>query len=226
MSLSAKFTKVLLAVAVWGIANQAYGQTNHALQYEQVRIFVDTTLCPLHETYVSNDSLTVAFYYATMFFPELCANQIHLKYGSIKTSMAAQPRIWSIFRKREKRKYKIVVNKNSQSAQAKLLHAAPFDALIGVMGHEMSHVLDYSKKSGWQVAWFGIRYLGKNYRRKVERQTDSIAIMRGFGEQLYRYSFFVVREADVSEKYRQYKLDFYMKPEEIYEMMKNIEVDH
>ena len=69
------------------------------------------------------------------------------------------------------------------------------------------------------MAWTGIRYLGKGYRRKIERQTDSVAIIRGFGWQLYHYAYFVIHDAVIDETYRQYKMDMYMKPEEIFEII-------
>ena len=90
---------------------------------------------------------------------------------------------------------------------------------VGIMGHELAHILDYSSKSGWQTVWMGVRYLGKKYRRKVERQIDSVTIARGLGWQLYHYAYFVIHEAAIDDAYRQYKLDMYMKPEEIFEII-------
>ena len=182
----------------------------------------DPIECPLHEIMIGNDTLTAAFRLAAAYYTELCDRKIRLQYGSAKTSMAARPTVWSVFRKRDHRRYKIIVNKDSKSDGARLIYAAPFDARVGVMGHELAHVLDYSTRSGWQIMWMGVRYLGKNYRRKMERQTDSVAIVRGFGPQLYRYAYFVIYEADVDDAYRKYKSDMYMKPEEIDEMIKNI----
>ncbi len=181
------------------------------------------TACPSQVVAITNDTLAVAFRKAMTHYPELCDRNIRVQYGHIKTSMAAQPRIWSTFRKRNKRKYKVIINSDPQKAQARLIYAAPFDARVGVMGHELAHILDYSTKSGWQMVWTGVRYLGKNYRRKMERQTDSVAIVRGFGWQLYRYAYFVIYEAAIDNAYREYKSDMYMKPEEIYEMIKNVQ---
>ncbi len=195
------------------------------LRYETMVASLDTAACPSHTIAITSDMLVVAFSYAATHYPELCGREISLQYGSIKTSMAAQPRVWSLFRKRDKRRYRVVINKDIKSAQTQLLYAAPFDACVGVMGHELAHLLDYSGKSGWQMIWTGIRYLGRNYRRKMEHQTDSIAIVRGFGWQLYRYAFFVVHEAEINDNYRNYKLDIYMKPEEILEMVEKISAE-
>ncbi len=192
------------------------------LRYEDAVGLLDATTCPLHEVVVASDTLAAAFRKADLHYPELCERKIRFQYGSAKTSMAARPIVWSIFRKRDHRKYKIIINKSRQSDQARLIYAAPFDACVGVMGHEMAHILDYSAKSGWQIMWTGIRYLGKNYRRKIERQTDSVAVVRGFGPQLYRYAYYVLHEAEIDDAYRNYKADIYMKPEEINELIKSI----
>jgi uncharacterized membrane protein len=177
-------------------------------------------ICDAHSVAVAADSLVVAFFKAAAYYPELCTTNIRLQYGAVKTSMAAQPVLWSvIFRKRDRRKYRIIINKNERSAQARLLHAASFNASVGVMGHELAHILDYSTQSGWKMIWTGIRYLGRKYRRNMERQTDSTAIARGLGKQLYEYAHYVIYHADIEEDYRNYKLEYYMKPEEIHDMM-------
>ena len=159
--------------------------------------------------------MAVAFRKAMTFYPQLCDKKIRIQYGKISTSMAAYPQIISVFRKRDNRTYKVILTNNPQQ----LIYDASFDAWVGVMGHELAHVLDYTSKSGFQLAWTGVRYLGKNYRRKMERQTDMVTIERGLGWQLYSFKYFVAHEADISDRYRRYKLDVYMKPEEIYEII-------
>ncbi|MCL2727878.1 MAG: hypothetical protein FWD56_05795 [Bacteroidales bacterium] len=176
----------------------------------------DPTSCPTHTILITNDTLTIAFHLAATYYPDLCSTKIHLKYGKIKTSMAALPRFGSIFKKPHKRTYKIIVNANPNKPQARLIYDAPFDAIVGVMGHELAHVSDYNTKSSWQIARTGIRYMSKNQRKTIEHQTDSITIARGLGMQLYQFAYYVAYEADLDEAYRQYKLDIYMSPEDIY----------
>jgi len=192
------------------------------LHYDAVVLSLDTALCQCHVISINNDTLAVSFRKALIFYPELCDLKIRVKYGNINTSMAAQPRILSVFNNRNRRTYRVIVNKKPQSEQTQLLYAVPFNAQVGIMGHELAHVLDYSEKSGWQLTWMGIRYLGKNYRRRLERQTDSVTIDRGLGWQLYDFAYFVENNAVIDEKYRQYKLDFYMKPEEILELINRL----
>ncbi|MDR0714790.1 MAG: hypothetical protein LBF89_11120 [Bacteroidales bacterium] len=185
------------------------------LRYEETKAGIDTAACPAHVTDISNDSLIVAFFAAAGYYPELCGVNIRLRYGAIKTSMAARPSLWSVLCKRNKRVYYLIVNQRTKSAQARLLREIPFNASVGLMGHELAHVLDYSTQSGWEIFCTGIRYLGKNYRRRMERQTDATAISRGLGWSLYDYAQYVVNSTFIGKKYRRYKLTCYMTPEEI-----------
>lgn len=219
-----KYRFAAVVVAWLSVNTFVFGQAipeSKVIRYEDVVALFDTTICPLHEIVIVNDTLVAAFRKAELHYPELCGLKISLLYGSGKTSLAARPYFWSLFRKRDRRRYKVVVNNDMQKAQTRLIYAAPFDARVGVMGHELAHILDYSAKSGLLVMWTGIRYLGKKYRRAMEHSTDSTAIARGFGWQLYRYAYFVLREAEIDDAYRTYKTDMYMKPEEIYEMIKD-----
>jgi len=218
-----KFSLCVCSCVLFFVAAFAQGQVipeDKILYYEEALLSLDTVAaCPLHKIALTNDTLIVAFHQAIIHYPELCHLKIQLRYGRTKTTMAALPNMLSVFRKCDKRTYKVVVNKNQRKTQARLIYSVPFNACTGVMGHELAHILDYSNKSGWQIAWMGIRYLGKKYRRNVERQTDLTAIERGFGWQVYHYSHFVIHEAVIDEKYRRYKLDIYMKPEEIYDII-------
>ena len=208
---------ILLNITV--LANGQNIPENEILHYETVILLLDSGSCHRHSILITNDTLIGAFRKALTLYPELCDLKIRVQYGNIKTSMAAQPRILSVFNKRDNRTYKVVINKNPQKEQTQLLYAAPFNAGVGIMGHELAHILDYSFKSGWQLTWTGIRYLGKNYRRTMERQTDSVTIARGLGWQLYHFAYFVMNDANIDDAYRQHKSDFYMKPEEIFEII-------
>jgi len=207
---------------LFSVAEFAVGQNipeEKILHYEEAVISLDTVSCTLHSVFITNDTLALAFRKAMTHYPELCYRKIQLQYGRIKTSMAAQPRFWSVFRNSDKRTYKVIINNNPRKPQTQLIYAAPFDARVGVMGHELAHILDYSTKSGWQIALTGVKYIGKKSRRKIEWQTDMVAIERGLGWQVYHFAYFVTHKSDIDNAYRQYKSDIYMKPEEIFEII-------
>lgn len=190
------------------------------LVYSNVVNAVDTTFFGssiLIKT--NNDTLRLAFQKALSYYPELWGKKIRLKYGKAKTTMTSRPRMLSVFRKKDKRSYKITIGNKDGYKPAQLVNTAPFNALVGVLGHELAHVEDYSNRSGWAVTWMGIKYVfSKKYRRRMEYYTDSLAMSKGLQWQVYHYSHYVVNTADVDEDYRQYKLDIYMSPEQVREL--------
>ena len=121
---------VLCFCVLFLVSELAIGQyipEDKILYYEVVVLSLDTAdVCLSHEIAVTDDILAVAFRKAMTHYPELCDRKIQLRYGRIKTSMAAYPRIWSVFRKSDKRTYKVVVNNNPRKAQAQLIYVAPF----------------------------------------------------------------------------------------------------
>ena len=58
-------------------------------------------------------------------------------------------------------------------------------ALIGIIAHEFSHKVDY-KRMNWIERLFLIRRHKRdfNFKRRLEREADAIAVSRGFGEEL------------------------------------------
>lgn len=169
---------------------------------------------------VTDNSIERAYLKALCFYPELKNVKIRIKYGRIKTSMAAIPKPSSLlFRKRTNRTYTIIINKKEHSDPARLLHTAPFNAMVGVFGHELAHILDYKEKSNCQMVGFAISYLNHEKRKQTEWKTDSITVSHGLGWQLYHFTDFVFNEADINPKYRKYKTKYYMKPEALYQMV-------
>ena len=57
------------------------------LRYEDAIFTLDVTACPLHEIYICDDTLSVAFRKAGTLYPELCGSRISLRYGSGKTTI-------------------------------------------------------------------------------------------------------------------------------------------
>ena len=201
----------------------AFGQdisTEKILIYDEVVGTVDTTFfAPSILIDVNNDTLKLAFQKALSFYPELWGAKIKLKYGKAKTTMTSRPRMLSVFRKKDNRTYVITIGNKDGYKPAQLVKTAPFNALVGVLGHELAHVLDYLNRSGWAVTCMGVKYvLCKDYRRQMEHYTDSLAMSKGLQWQVYHYSHYVVNDADVDDDYRAYKLDIYLSPEQVYDL--------
>ncbi|MBN1250826.1 MAG: hypothetical protein JXR51_02065 [Bacteroidales bacterium] len=150
-----------------------------------------------------------------LYYSELEHINITFKNKNLKTSLACRPKIGFIFKKKSKRKYIIFINNKSKKLENVLLKNVPFNAQVGVISHEIAHIVDYSKKSNLQVIKTAINYLSIKKREKFEKSIDSIAIKHGFGWQLYDWADYILNKSKVSDKYKNYKRLIYLEPQEI-----------
>src|SRR5690625_4767656 len=96
--------------------------------------------------------------------------------------------------------------------------------MIGWLGHELGHVMDYRSRSGFGMMIFGLRYLySKNYLKEAERRADSFAIRHGMGNYIIATKNFILNHSDISEKYKDRIRRLYLSPEEIMEMVNTME---
>src|SRR5687767_12837544 len=98
---------------------------------------------------------------ALSFYPELKNTTINFIFKkNIKSSiMQAQPVFTALLKRRKHRSYRINI-----SAQFKLLHSVmpilqiPDDVMVGWIGHELGHILDYENRTNAGMISFGCRY--------------------------------------------------------------------
>ena len=126
---------------------------------------------------------------ALSYFPELRDIKIQFRVKNKITPLATRPSVIGMFRKAQKRRYIVTISKNSISfLDSIILQNLNYNAQIGVLGHELGHVLDFSKKSigGMYNVIFG--HLSKKYTDRFEFNTDQICIDHGLGYQLLAWS--------------------------------------
>jgi hypothetical protein len=153
---------------------------------------------------------------ALMYYPDLKATNIRFKKSGITTSMAALPRGGNIFRKPQNRKYTILINNRINSNRVPLLSDVPFTAKVGVIGHELAHIVDYKTKSNIRLMYEGLAYYFNNgFKRKLEHRVDCIAIYRGLGEGIIAFRIYIDNESDATEKYKIFKQKIYLSATDI-----------
>jgi hypothetical protein len=130
---------------------------------------------------------------ALSFFPEL--KDISIDFRVRKTNKAPLttiPSFHTVLFSSPKRKYIITIrNLMSKSLQPILFQNLPFNAQIGVIGHELSHVLDFHSKTSFGLIGNGISTLSYKFVDRFEYKTDSICIAHGLGYQLLEWSTYV-----------------------------------
>ncbi|SFB82539.1 hypothetical protein SAMN05421747_101354 [Parapedobacter composti] len=164
---------------------------------------------------------------ALSYFPELKETSIHFVFrpGLKGSVMAARPAIGSLFKKRDKRTYQILINPVFKLEHAiEPMRQIPDSVMIGWLGHELGHIMDYERKSTWSLMGFGISYgLSKKFVRKAERVADSFAVNRGMGDYLVATKAFILDHSDLPQAYKDKIAALYLSPDDIVELISDLE---
>lgn len=164
-------------------------------------------------------SIQLQLFSTLSYFPELDSSKIIFKTARIKTTMNARPMILScLTTSRKNRKYVIRINENICDSIIDF-YKAPFNAQIGLMGHEFCHILDYNSMSIWKLLKLSISYKSKKGKIVLENKIDRMTIAKGLGWQVYDWSDFVLNNSNASESYKNYKRRIYLNPNEIKEII-------
>jgi hypothetical protein len=114
--------------------------------------------------------------------------RIRESYSTLKT----RPTLLSMFTPKGHRSYVITIsNKTVQKLSPITFEHLPENARVGILGHELSHVVDFSKKTMWQAFKTAIGHLSKHYIDSLEYLTDKICIQHGLGKELEAWSSYI-----------------------------------
>jgi hypothetical protein len=203
----------------------AFSQDNFTIEKAD-SVTVASELDSLRANFSQNKTIEPEHELATLkalsYYPELSATKIHFKSAKTGTTMNARPTFGSLlFRSKHKRKYVIRMN-NQEKDSIIVLKNVPFDAKVGVIGHELAHIVDYSNRSFWGVMARGLSYASKAKKAAFEKEIDLLTIQHGLGRELYSWSNYVLNESTASTKYKSFKAATYLTPKEIlYYLHKN-----
>lgn len=153
-------------------------------------------------------------------FPELLDVEIEFDLrkkvrGSV---MQAQPKVGSLlFNSKSNRKYRINISRYLELDDEWLpIEEVPENVLLGWIGHELGHVMDYLDKSRMGLISFGFRYVTSNaFVTEAEITADSYAVAGGLGNFLVDTKNFILNNDRLPEEYRNKIRDLYMSPGEI-----------
>ena len=156
---------------------------------------------------------------ALSYYPELANTPIEFKFKKNikKSTMQAQPLFSSVFKRRKHRSYKVLISEKIKIADAEYYTKdIPSEIMIGWLGHELGHIMDFEQRSGLNLIGFGIGYLtSKKYIRGAERRADSYAVQHGMEQYILATKAFILEKAGLSQKYIDRIKNLYLSPEEI-----------
>ncbi|MFD0860612.1 hypothetical protein ACFQ1M_00205 [Sungkyunkwania multivorans] len=161
---------------------------------------------------------------ALSYYPDLQDVSITFKFkDKLSTSvMKAQPTWATLFNGKKKRAYIILISRNLQIDGQKFdIHEIPKEVLIGWLGHELGHVMDYRCRSTINLIIFGLAYLisGKHIKN-AEREADVFAVKAGMQDYILATKNFILNHSSLSDKYKARIKKFYLSPEEIMHLVK------
>jgi len=166
---------------------------------------------------------------AISYYSELYDTAIEFKFKNNikKSTMQAQPRFASFFKSKENREYVILISRNIQiEGEQFTIDDIPSDVIIGWIGHELGHVMDYRNRTNVGMLIFGLKYLFSSaHIKEVERAADTYAIAHGMGDYILKTKNFILDNANLSEKYKDRIRRLYISPEEVMELINKNKVE-
>lgn len=156
-------------------------------------------------------------------YPELKGVFIEVKMAKIGTTAACRPHLLSngsVFvcdsgkEMRFRRKYTLLINEKA-GFEGILFDSVPFNAQVGILAHEVAHIVDYEQRSIFGLMGRAIDYMTVSGKRTYETEIDKITIAHGCGWQLYDWSDFAMNRSRASEKYKAFKRRIYLSPDQI-----------
>ena len=135
--------------------------------------------------------------------------------------MLAQPEFYGLFHPCIKRSYVVLISETFKITGKKFKTVdVPKTVLIGWIGHELGHIMDYQQKNNLGLIFFGIRYvLLKAHVRKAERTADLEAVRHGMATYIIKTKEFILHNAEIPEAYKNRIKSYYLSPEEIREIV-------
>jgi len=137
---------------------------------------------------------------ALSFYPELKNTKIIFRFKKGNTPLTSRPRVWSTFKKASNRTYIITISRKSNKRLSPILFSnLPYNAQIGVLGHELGHIMDYNTKSTGQILGVLFDRISAKKINRSELNIDRICIDHGLGHQLLAWSTYVRKALNIDE---------------------------
>ncbi|MFN0204056.1 MAG: hypothetical protein ACKVTZ_21235 [Bacteroidia bacterium] len=168
-----------------------------------------------------DSSFSVQIKAALLFYPELKDRHILFRVKKATIPLTSRPRLMSIFQKPKNRRYIITISsKTMDRLEPILLKNLSFNAQVGVLGHEISHVADYNSRNTWFFIKLGASFVSKKAIDRFENNTDRRCIKHGLGYQLLAWSTEVRQKLKIEQwngvkSEEMFKGERYMSPESI-----------
>lgn len=183
----------------------------------------------MNAQHIIPESISKEINKALEFYPDLQDTHIEFRFKKNikKSTMQARPTFGSFFRTRKNRRYVILISEKFKISDKEFLTKhIPSDILIGWIGHELGHVMDYSNRSKLNLIWFGIKYLlSDSHIVEAERAADTYAIRHNMENYILKTKDFILNNADIHDAYKLRIKKYYLSPEEIMDLIEKRKIE-
>jgi len=129
---------------------------------------------------------------ALSYYPELKNVPIHFRIKEKHTPLSTRSSWSGLLKEPQKRDYVITISSNTeQMLRPILFQNLSFNAQIGVIGHELGHVIEFESMATLNIMEHAAQNVSSKYIDHFEFKTDSICIAHGLGYQLLAWSTYV-----------------------------------
>jgi hypothetical protein len=160
-------------------------------------------------------------------YPELRDTKINFIVRDVSIPLSSRPHWSSMLRSAKNRTYQIIIdNELEGSREALLLKNQPFNAQVGIIGHELAHTVYYLNRSFFGIVGNALCQF-TDCRIRFERATDRRLIDYGLGWQRFDHATFVrgrISQDRASAFTAEGGGGAYMSPAEIMRIMEDHEV--
>src|SRR5690606_24181899 len=142
-------------------------------------------------------------------------------------TMLAQPSLWNFLKPAGEKSYVIYISKYFETETGEVIKITDVgsDILLGWLGHELGHIMDYCGRNNLEMAWFGLKYLlWPEFVKEAERNADVFAVECGMADYLCMTKDFILCHESLSEEYKNRIREFYLSPEEIMDLLESSEI--
>ena len=192
------YRKLFILFFLIALSQKMFAQRKPVVEFERVDFTPNDSLQLLkqfgrNKTFIPQFTLQALI--ALSYYPELKNTHIRFIYKPAHSPLTTRPTFPSVLYKKSKRRFTITISDSTvDKLKPILLKQMNFNEQIGVIGHEFSHVADFTKRNIFSMAGSGIGHIfSSHYIDRFEYRTDSLCIAHGLGYQLLAWSIFVRR---------------------------------
>lgn len=161
-----------------------YSELEESLRYEEL-------LAEFGENKTLPEGFELQALLALSHYPALRSTRINFIVDDVSIPLSSRPHWGSMLRSAANRSYQVIIDTEREGTrEALLLKNQPFNAQVGIIGHELAHTVYYLDRSFFGILGDALCQLS-DCRINFERETDKRLIEHGLGWQRLEHATFV-----------------------------------